>query len=197
MVTKISRVLQAWFDQYHANPDGDAANDFSVWLEEGGGLKAAYEALPKKPRKSRKAKAATTTAVAVVSTDDFQQPILVEPLGPKLGMSDERKHKGRELVEMAFRPTNTVAEAVSYIRAYHRVIGDWQPSDLDIGSYTALEQKLRDAVTSATIASVGSLRENIDLQEKVSKLEQELAELKMARTQVPTPRRRSPPGATT
>jgi hypothetical protein len=105
-------------------------------------------------------------------------------LAPKLGMTDEKKAKGRELVERAFHARNTVGDALNYIRTYHRIIGDWSPSDLDIGSYKTQFDTLKQTAIDATRQSVMQLAENawmsteiFQLEERIRQREAEIATL--------------------
>jgi hypothetical protein len=113
----------------------------------------------------------------LAAVPNLQAPILTQPLPAKLGLSDEKKLKGRELVERAFHAGNSEAEVLNTVRAYHRTIGDWSPSDLGIGSYDAAfdkqEENLREAVTRTSVWI-----------EKYDKAQQEIRELKATNKQL-------------
>ncbi len=78
------------------------------------------------------------------------EPIVIGPPPVKHHLSDEKKVKGREFVEKAFHARNSVSDTVGFVRAYHRVIGDWSPSDLDIGSFTDQVAKLKEQNDDST-----------------------------------------------
>jgi hypothetical protein len=105
-------------------------------------------------------------------------PILTAPLPPNLGMTDERKEKGRELVERAFHPGNTVGDVIATVRAYHRTIGDWSPSDLRIGSYEATFDKAEESAKETARLTAAQITENIELRHRVRDLESQLRDQK-------------------
>src|SRR5438477_7293722 len=105
-------------------------------------------------------------------------------LPPKLNLSDEKKVKARSLIERAMHPGNTVADLLSYVRAYHRVTGGWMPSELDIGSYAVQIDQLKADKAAALADSVKAIKlemENRQLKTRIRQLEFELASLKRPR----------------
>jgi hypothetical protein len=101
---------------------------------------------------------------------DPLEPIAPDPAPPKLGMSDEKRLRARELVERVFHPRNTVADTVNFVRAYHRLAYGWAPSDLDIGSYEQQLANMRDRLREG-------LNDAIRYQERIAELERENSEL--------------------
>jgi hypothetical protein len=105
-------------------------------------------------------------------------PILTQPLPPKINLSDEKKLKGRELVEKAFHTGNTEPDVISYVRAYHRQIGDWSPSDLGIGSYDAQIGKLKEDVLAATTQAATFTGKYFEARAKIDELNEENKKLR-------------------
>lgn len=126
---------------------------------------------------------ADTDALGAASGIDPLEPIVPDPAPPKLGISDEKKRKAREIAELVFHPRNTVADTVNFVRAYHRIAHGWLPSDLGIGSYeqqlATMRENLRNAVNDARRKGerIDELeRENSRLREEIGSLQADLDE---------------------
>jgi hypothetical protein len=109
---------------------------------------------------------------------DPQSPILLEPLGPKLNLSDDKKELARKLAETVFAPGNTIAHTIAALRRYHAVNPGWALSDLGIGRYdqeiSQLKADRKSAVNFYIVENDRLTKENDELREKVAKLEADL-----------------------
>src|SRR5438045_9132105 len=86
-----------------------------------------------------------STLAAAANDDGRIDPLAkVSPeLPPKLNLSNEKKVKARSVVERAMHPGNTVADLLSYVRAYHRITGGRMPSELHIGCVAVQIEELK------------------------------------------------------
>lgn len=171
------------------------------WLRDGGGVDGLYKSDPTKrqttPRKqpcsakpmeaSQPAPQAAEPPSPVESVTETTsgrppepaglnplEPIFTGSLLPRLDLSDKKKERGRELVERAFHARNSISDTINSVRAYHRIIGDWSPSDLGIGRYDNQISKLQDAVNDALHGSKIRFDENIELKSRIRELERQL-----------------------
>src|SRR5436190_31976 len=127
-----------------------------------------------------------STLAAAANDDGRIDPLAkVSPeLPPKLNLSNEKKVKARSVVERAMHPGNTVADLLSYVRAYHRITGGWMPSELDIGSFAVQIEQLKADKAAALADSAKAIKldmENRQLKTRIRQLEFELASLKRPR----------------